>query len=72
MTFSKSDFSFSRILDLTAPIIPALLYMMSSLPYLSTTMFTTFSRSSSFVTSQCTKVVDDGSKSLQTLCAKSS
>ncbi|OIT37089.1 momilactone a synthase [Nicotiana attenuata] len=72
MTFSNSDFSLSRMLDFTAPIIPALLYMMSSLPYLSTAMFTAFSRSSSFVTSQCTNVVDVGSNSLQTLCAKSS
>ena len=63
-TCSKSAWVFSRMLNLASPTIPALLYIMSSLPYMETAWLTAFSTSISLVTSQWTKVVDWGFSSL--------
>nr|AFK41992.1 unknown [Medicago truncatula] len=54
ITSSNSDNLYSSIFVLFAPTMPALLNMMSSLPYMEIVVFTAFSMSFSFVTSQWT------------------
>nr|KYP68689.1 hypothetical protein KK1_022328 [Cajanus cajan] len=54
ITRSKSDLLLSTMLGLKSSIIPVLLSMISSFPYLETAVFTAFSTSFSILTSQWT------------------